>query len=74
MFMSPSIDSFAIVINALFFAVLVRLAYDRDMLPGVSALSASVGALGYLNKLSYVYVVLALAVTGILNVILRRPG
>jgi len=74
MFMSPSIDSFAIVINALFFAVLVRLAYDRDMLPGVSALSASVGAFGYLNKLSYVYVMLALAVTGILNAIFRRPG
>jgi hypothetical protein len=74
MFMSPSVDSFAIIINALFFVVLVRLAYDRDMLPGVCVLSASVGALGYLNKLSYIYVMLALAATGILNLIFRRPG
>jgi hypothetical protein len=74
MFASPSIDSFAIVINALFLAVLVRIANDRDVLAGVAAVSASVGAFAYLNKLSYVYVVLALAVTGILNLILRRPG
>jgi hypothetical protein len=74
MFMSPSVDSFAIIINALFFVVLVRLAYDRDMLPGVCVLSASVGALGYLNKLSYIYVMLTLAATGILNLIFRRPG
>ena len=74
MFMSPSIDSFAIVINALFFTVLVRLAYDRNLLLRVAALSASVGAFAYLNKLSYVYIPLALAATGTLNLIFRRPG
>lgn len=73
-FASPSIDSFAIVINSLFFVVVARLAHDREMVPGMAAFSASVGALGYLNKMSYVYVALALAVTGVLNVIFRRPG
>jgi hypothetical protein len=73
-FASPSIDSFAILINALFFAVLVRLAFDRHVPLSVATFSALVGALGYLNKLSYIYVGLALAVTGILNLVLRRPG
>lgn len=73
-FASPSIDSFAIVINGLFFVVVARLAHDREVVPGVAAFSASVGALGYLNKMSYVYVVLALAVTGIFNLVFRRPG
>jgi hypothetical protein len=74
MFASPSIDSFAIVVNSLFFAVLVRLAFDRDVLLSVAASTAAVGALGYLNKLSYIYVGLALAATGILNLVLRRRG
>jgi len=74
MFVSPSIESFAIVINALFFLVLVLLAHDRSVAPGVSALSAAVGAFAYLNKLSYIYIVLSLAATGIVNLVLRRPG
>jgi hypothetical protein len=74
MFLSPSIDSFAILINALFFVVLVRMAHDRDLLMGVAVLSAATGAFAYLNKLSYIYVALALAATGILNLILRKPG
>ena len=73
-FASPSIDSFGILINALFFAVVVRLAFDRDVLLRVAALAASVGVLGYLNKLSYVYIGLTLAITGILNLVFRRPG
>lgn len=74
MFLSPSIDSFAIFINALFLTVLVRIAYDRDLLMGVTALSAATGAFAYLNKLSYIYVALALAATGILNLTFRKPG
>jgi hypothetical protein len=73
-FASPSIDSFAILINSLFFVALVRIAFDRDVLPGVAALAATVGALAYLNKLSYIYVALALVLTGILNHAFRRPG
>jgi hypothetical protein len=73
-FASPSIDSFAVLINGLFFVVLVRLAFDRDVLPSVAVFAASVGTLGYLNKLSYIYIGLTLAVTGILNLGFRRPG
>jgi len=74
MFMSPSIDSFAILINALFFAVLIRIANDGKLLPAVTVLAASAGAFAYLNKLSYIYVALALGLTGIVNLIFRRPG
>ncbi|VIO75407.1 hypothetical protein CI1B_59130 [Bradyrhizobium ivorense] len=74
MFTSPSIDSFAILINALFFAVLVKLAYRPDITANVCALGAAASAFGYLNKLSYVYIGLSLAGTQILNLILRRPG
>jgi hypothetical protein len=73
-FASPSIDSFAILINGLFFVVVVRLAFDRDVSLSVAAITASVGALGYLNKLSYIYIGLTLALTGILNFAFRRPG
>ncbi len=72
--MSPSIDSFAILINGLFFLVLVRLANDRDVVPSVTAFSASVGAFAYLNKLSYIYIALALSVTGILNLAFRKSS
>jgi hypothetical protein len=71
-FVSPSIDTFAIIINVLSFAVLLRLADDPDVSPGTAALSASVGALAYLNKLSYIYIPLALAVAGIANAAFRR--
>jgi hypothetical protein len=74
MFLSPSIDSFGILINALFLVVLVRIADDRHPLMGLAVLSAATGAFAYLNKLSYIYVALALAAAGILNLIFRRPG
>jgi hypothetical protein len=74
MFLSPSNDSFAILINALLLVVLVRIADDRDPVMGVAVLSAATGAFAYLNKLSYIYVALALAATGILNLIFRKPG
>lgn len=73
-FVSPSIDSFAIVLNVLFVVVLLRLATDPDVSPGVVALSACVGALAYLNKLSYIYIPLAFAIAGIANLVFRRAG
>jgi hypothetical protein len=60
MFMSPGIESFAIIINGLFFAVMVPLAYEEKVDPSVAVFAGCVGALAYLNKLSYVYVPLAL--------------
>jgi hypothetical protein len=73
-FLFPSIDAFALMINGLFFAVLVRLAYDRNATIGNAILSGCVGAFAYLNKLSYIYVPLALAVVGIASIVLRRAG
>jgi hypothetical protein len=74
MFVSPSIESFAILINVLFFVVLVRLAYDRDLTSRVAFLCGCVGAFAYLNKLSYIYVPAALAVAGFTNVAMRGAG
>jgi len=71
-FVSPSIDTFAIILNVLSFAVLLRLADDPGVSPGTAALSASVGALAYLTKLSYIYTPLALAIAGIANAAFRR--
>ena len=73
-FVSPSIDAFALLINALSFAVLLRTSNDPGVSPRVAALSACVGALAYLNKLSYIYIPLARAVAGIANLALRRVG
>lgn len=71
-FTFPSIDLFAILINALFFWVLVRVAFDEDLTSGVAILAGCVGAFAYLNKLPYIYVPLALAFTGALNLSFRR--
>jgi len=74
MFVSPSIDSFGILINALFLVVLIRIADHRAPLMGLAVLSGATGAFAYLNKLSYLYIALALAAAGILNLIFRKPG
>jgi hypothetical protein len=74
MFVGTSIESFAILINALFFVALVRLAYDRDLTAKVAFLCGCVGAFAYLNKLSYIYVPVALAVAGLANVAWRKAG
>ena len=74
MFATPSIESFALLINSLFFWVLVRVAYDRNIAAGTTVLAACVSAFAYLNKLSYIYVSLALAATGILNLFFRNAG
>jgi hypothetical protein len=60
MFMSPGIESFAILINGLFFAVMVPLAYEEKVDPSIVVFAGCVGAFAYLNKLSYVYIPLAL--------------
>jgi hypothetical protein len=74
MFVSPSIDSFGILINALFLVVLIRIADQRAPLMGLAVLSGATAAFAYLNKLSYLYIALALATAGILNLIFRKPG
>ena len=73
-FIFPSIDVFALIVNASFLIVLVGLAYDRDVTVNYAILSGLVGAFAYLNKLSYMYIPLALAVVGIANFIFRKPG
>jgi hypothetical protein len=74
MFMSPSIDSFALLINGLFFLTLVRLAYDSEITPRLVIIAACVGAFAYLNKLSYVYVPLALLAVIVVSLVLRGSG
>jgi hypothetical protein len=74
MFEIPSIEAFAILINALFFVALVRLAYDGELTAKVAFLCGCVGAFAYLNKLSYIYVPVALALAGFTNAALRRAG
>jgi hypothetical protein len=70
----PSVESFPMLINALFFAMLVWLAYDRDLTAKVAILCGCVSAFAYLNKLSYIYVLAALAVAGFANVAFRGAG
>ena len=74
MFMTPSIESFGLLINSLFFWALVRLADDRNFAPTVTVLMASVSAFAYLNKLSYINVSLALGVTGLLSLFVRSAS
>lgn len=60
MFKTVGIDAFALLINGLFVAVMVRLAYEKDIDPSIVVFAGCVGALAYLNKLSYIYIPLAL--------------
>jgi hypothetical protein len=59
-FMSAGFESIAILVNALFLLILVRLAFDREIDPWVVILAGCIGAFAYLNKLSYIYIPLAL--------------
>jgi hypothetical protein len=59
-FLSPSHESFAIFLNALFFSTLLRLAHDKRGTLNTYLLVGGVSALAYLNKLSYVYILAAL--------------
>jgi hypothetical protein len=73
-FMSPSIDSFALIINALFFAVLVPLAYEDKVDPSIIIFAAGVGAFAYLNKLSYVYIPVALLAAILVKLVFGKAG
>jgi hypothetical protein len=73
-FMSSGFESFAILINALFLAILVRLAFDRDIDPTVVILAGCVGAFAYLNKLSYIYIPLALVSAIFWKAVFCRTG
>jgi hypothetical protein len=74
MFTAPGMESFAILINALFFAVLVPLAYEEDIDPAIVILAGCVGAFAYLNKLSYVYIPMALVAGLFAKLVFSRPG
>ena len=74
MFTTPSIESFAILVNGLFLYALVRIALDRDFSRRVTVLAASVSAFAYLNKLPYINVSLALAAAGICSLVFGGAG
>lgn len=73
-FMSPGFESVALLVNSLFLVVLVRLAYDREIDPWIVILAGCVGAFAYLNKLSYIYVPLALVSALFWKAIFCRAG
>jgi hypothetical protein len=73
-FMSSGFESVAILINSLFLVVLVRLAFDRELDPAVVILAGCVGAFAYLNKLSYIYIPLALVSAIFWKAVFCRAG
>lgn len=74
MFMSPGMEAFAILINGLFLAVMVLLAYEEHIDPSILVFAGCVGALAYLNKFSYIYVPLALGAAIFMKLLLCRVG
>jgi hypothetical protein len=74
LFMSPGFESIDILVNSLFLVVLVRLAFEREIDPVVVILAGCVGAFAYLNKLSYIYVPLALASAIFWKAVFCRTG
>jgi hypothetical protein len=73
-FMSPGIDAFALLINGLFLAVMVPLAYEEDIDPAILVFAGCVGALAYMNKLSYLYIPLALSAAIFMKLVFCRAG
>lgn len=73
-FVSPMNETFGMLINALFFLALVRISDDENFLPWTSILAASVSAFGYLNKLSFINVGLALAFASAVAFLVRGAG
>jgi hypothetical protein len=69
MFFSASIDSFALILNALFLVILVPLAYEDEIDTNLLVLAGFVGALAYLNKLSYIYVPIALYAAAFVKIV-----
>ena len=73
-FMSPGFESVALLINSLFLAILVRLAFDREINVTVIVIAGCVGAFAYLNKLSYIYIPLALVSAIFWKAVFCRAG
>src|SRR5262249_28146478 len=73
-FLSPSNESFALLINAMFLCALIRLARDAEFSNRVTIFAALVSASAYLNKLSFINISLALACTGVISLVVRKPG
>ena len=71
-FVSPGMESFALLINALFFWVLVKLAYEQEMGDRLVILAGYIGALAYLNKLSYLYIPVALITAIVVKLVFDR--
>ena len=69
---SPGIESFALLLNALFFAALVKLAYQQELNERAVILAGCIGAIAYLNKLSYVYIPIALMSAIVVRLALDR--
>ncbi len=59
-FLILGFEPVALLLNGLFLAVLARIAFDPEIDLKVLAIGALVGALAYLNKLSYLYIPFAL--------------
>lgn len=59
-FLSPSNETFALLVNVLFLFCLLRIVRDDRGTAGTFAIAAAVSSLAYLNKLSYIYVPAAL--------------
>jgi hypothetical protein len=74
LFMSVGMDCFAIFINGLFLTVLVPLAYEEDIDPSIAVFAGCVGALAYMNKLSYIYIPLALYAAIFMKLVFCRVG
>jgi hypothetical protein len=74
MFMSPGFESFAILINGLFLAVLMRISYERNVTWVSIVCAGAVGALAYLNKLSYLYIPMSLGFSIFVKLLLCRTS
>ncbi|MET3964916.1 hypothetical protein [Bradyrhizobium sp. S3.9.1] len=74
MFLSPGMESFAMLLNGLFFIVLLKIADKPDLSWSTVAFAGGVGALAYLNKLSYVYIPASLGLAICLKIAVCRPG
>ncbi len=59
-FLITGFEPVALLLNGFFLAILIRLAYDREIDLKVVALAALVGVFAYLDKLSYAYIPVAL--------------
>jgi hypothetical protein len=74
MFMSPGFESFALLVNALFLAVLLPIAREKTLDPAIVVFAGCVGALAYLNKLSYIYIPMALLAAMVARLAFSRTG